>query len=86
MFNIKTAMLAAAAALTIGTGVAQAQSLVPGDSEGAYYRAPARTVTQQSVQSGSSDVVTMHGWPNPTFSNGSQLTGNLAGGGDGGGM
>ena len=45
MFNIKTAMLAAAAALTIGTGVAQAQSLVPGDSEGGYYRAPARTVT-----------------------------------------
>ena len=85
MFITKTTMLAAGAALTLGAGVAQAQSLVPGDSEGAYYRTPTRTVTQQSVQSGSSDMVTTRA-PNPTFSNGSQLTGNLGGGGDGGGM
>ena len=59
MFITKTTMLAAGAALTLGAGGAQAQSLVPGDSEGAYYRTPTRTVTQQSVQSGSSRMAVM---------------------------
>ena len=41
-------MIAAAAALTIGTGVAMAQSQVPSSSEGTYYSQPP-TVTNSQV-------------------------------------
>jgi uncharacterized lipoprotein YajG len=57
MTSTKTLMIAAAAALTIGTGVAMAQSQVPSSNEGTYYSQPP-TVTNSQVQAGSSDVET----------------------------
>ena len=57
MKSTKTLMIAAAAALTIGTGAAMAQSQVPSRNEGTYYSQPP-TVTNSQIQAGSSDVET----------------------------
>jgi hypothetical protein len=59
MNTTKTLLLAGFAALSLGVGAAQAQSLVPGSVQGSFYgsqnRAPAATVSRDA-QSGSSDV------------------------------
>jgi hypothetical protein len=59
MTTTKTLLLAGFAALSLGVGAAQAQSLVPGSGEGNFFgsqnRTPAAT-SNRDVQSGSSDV------------------------------
>ncbi len=65
MTHLKTLMIAAAAAFTVGIGAAQAQSMVPSSDEGAFYSAPKTTSTtitsEYTVPSGSSDVNQMGG-------------------------
>jgi hypothetical protein len=64
MNTMKTLLLAGFAALSLGVGAANAQSLVPSATEGAFFSAPAKAVTPpvhananpNGVQSGSSDV------------------------------
>jgi hypothetical protein len=66
MNTMKTLLLAGFAALSLGVGAANAQSLVPSATEGAFFSAPAKAATPQvhtnananGVQSGSSDVDT----------------------------
>jgi hypothetical protein len=88
MSTMKTAMLAAAAAFSMGIAAASAQSVGVSEPNGTYFQGqnPAKAAPAATApQAGSSDMATTHGWPNPTYSNGSLLTGNLSGGGDGGG-
>jgi hypothetical protein len=57
MTTTKTLLLAGFAALSLGVGAAQAQSLVPSSNEGAFFRTqPAPGAVNQRVQSGSSDI------------------------------
>lgn len=60
MTTTKTLFLAAFAALSLGVGAAQAQSLAPSSAEGTYYQnqtAPANVNRGSAqVQAGSSDV------------------------------
>jgi hypothetical protein len=87
MSTMKTAMLAAVAAFSMGIGAVSAQTVGVSEPNGTYFQgqnpasaAPATT----TPQAGSSDMSTTHGWPNPTYSNGSILSGVVSGGGDGG--
>jgi hypothetical protein len=62
MTTMKTLMLAATAAISLGIGAAQAQSMVPSETQGAFYstQPPATSTTTTTqydrVPSGSSDV------------------------------
>lgn len=57
MTTTKTLLLAGFAALSLGVGAAQAQSLVPSADQGVFYRMqPAPAAANQNVQSGSSDI------------------------------
>jgi hypothetical protein len=57
MTTTKTLLLAGFAALSLGVGAAQAQSLVPSSNESAFFRAQKAPVTvNQDDQSGSSDI------------------------------
>lgn len=62
MNTMKTLLLAGFAALSLGVGAANAQSMVPSATEGAYFSAPAKAATPAAnangVQAGSSDVDT----------------------------
>jgi hypothetical protein len=57
MTTTKTLLLAGFAALSLGVGAAQAQSLVPSSNEGAFFRTqPAPAAENRDIQSGSSDL------------------------------